>query len=214
MNYKLLLILLTFPLSVFSQKLEEDTRTFQGMFFLGINPSQVEGDKYTGFYQFGLSVGPSVAVKVKNRFYFNMELLYSAVGSAWNPNQEMAPGQNYRLKLRYAAVPLFINYHDKDGKVRLGAGLSYGRMFAATEEKNFLPVEDALGSFKRSDVCGIADLQYLFSKNMGVNLRYSNSFVAIRNYDSSIYYGGILNDPFNGTSQYNKYLTVRVFYVF
>jgi hypothetical protein len=214
MNYKLLLILLTFPLSVFSQKIEEDTRTFQGMFFLGINPSQVDGDGLNGFYQFGLSAGPAVAVKVKNRFFFNMELLYNSVGSAWNPNQEMAPGQNYRLKLRYAAVPLYLNYHDKDGKVRLGAGLSYGRMFAATEEMNFLPVEDALGSFKRSDICGLADLQYLFSKNWGVNLRFSNSLPAIRHFNTSRYNGRTLGNAVNGINQYNKYLTVRIFYVF
>lgn len=215
MRYKLLLILLTFPLFLFAQKLEEDKRTFQGSFFLGLNPSQVDGDELSGFRQFGLSVGPSVAFRLKNRFFFNMELLYSAVGSAWHPDQNLYPNQNYDLKLRYVAIPMYVNYHDKDGKVRLGAGLSYGRLFSAHETIDFYKVDIINPEFHKSDLTLFGDLQYLFNKHIGLNLRFSNSLLYIRYIPTTRYAGfGYSSGPSDGLYQYNKFITVRGFYVF
>lgn len=222
MRHIFILILSTFPLFVFSQSksnkksmaLPEDNRTFQGYLGLGLNASQVDGDGVAGYHQAGLSVAPAVAFRIGGRFYMNFEMAYHAVGARWSPNQDFYPNQNYISKLRYVAVPLFLNYHDPDGKVRLGGGIVYGQLFAAKEQINFYDVENPLSTFKRRDLSWMANLQYMFAPKWGLDTRFSYSLLYIRHYDNSIYKGYSVGNPIYGTSQFNNVITVRLFHIF
>ncbi len=192
----------------------EDNRTFQGYLGVGLNASQVDGDGVAGYHQGGLSVAPAVAFKLGGRFYMNFEMAYHAVGARWSPNQDFYPNQNYISKLRYVAVPLFLNYHDPDGKVRLGAGIMYGQLFAAKEQINFYAVENPLSTFKRRDLSWMANLQYMFAPKWGLDTRFSYSLLYIRQYDNSIYKGNSVGNSVAGAGQFNNVITVRLFHIF
>ena len=210
----LFIILCTFPLLVFSQAKKKNF--FEGGLLLGLNPSQIDGDNLYGFHKFGLNAGVYGAFPIYQKaLYFNFELLYSEKGSqSAYAEIDNDPNQNYKVNLRYADVPMYLQYRDKDGKTRMGMGLSYGQLFSASETIDFANDPDALNEFKKRDVCWLADLQYFITPHLGFNLRYSYSLLYIRHFATTTYNGSFSLNPAVGTNQYNNFITTRVIYTF
>jgi hypothetical protein len=130
-------------------------------------------------------------------------------------NASPTPNANYLLTLNYAEIPLMISYHDKDGKTRLSAGISISSLFNASEKINYLASPNAVGYFKKRDVCWLGDVSFMISKHIGAGLRYSYSLLYIRNF-SDYTYNGTANpfNPYFGTNQFNNYISVRGIYLF
>ena len=210
----ILIMLCTFPLFTFAQS--EKKNFFEGGLLLGLNPSQVDGDALYGFHKLGLNAGAYGAFPLyQHALYFNFELLYSEKGSK-SAYAEINgdPNQSYTLQLRYADIPMYLQYRDKDGKTRWGLGLSYGRLFSANETIDFLADPDVLNEYKKRDVCWLADFQFFATKHIGFNIRYSYSLLYIRNFVGWQYNGTFSLNPPYGTNQYNNFLTTRIVYTF
>jgi hypothetical protein len=206
-------MLFTFPLFA---KAQESKNFFEGGVLLGFNAAQIDGDRLFGFHKVGLNAGVFGGFPIhKKNFYVRFELLYSKKGSRMtnldiNNNQ----GKNYIATLNYAEIPVLISYRDKDGKTQLGLGISYSRLFSATEQIDFLGTPNAINYFKKRDICYVADISFMANKNIGVGLRYNYSMFYIRHFANYTYNGATLVNPYFGTNQFNNYITIRGIYLF
>ena len=214
MKKTLFIILCTFPLFTFAQSGKKNF--FEGGILLGLNADQVDGDKLFGYHKLALNAGVVGGFPIYSRnFFINFELLYSVKGSRSTPgevNQNL--NENYELTLRYADVPVYLQYRDKDGKVRVGLGMSYGRLFSAKEIIDYKDHENAISTFEKRDVCWLADIQYFVSPHFGFDFRYSYSLLFIRNFPSWTYNGLSILNPHYGDNEFNHYLTFRAIYIF
>ena len=176
----------------------------------------MDGDKLFGYHKLTPNVGVVGAFPVVGKnFYLNFELLFSQRGSRSTPGELGNDlNRNYILTLNYADVPIYLQYRDKDNKVRVGLGLSYGRLFSAYEQIDFKENADALSEYNKSDYCWLADLQYFVNKNIGIDFRFNYSIRYIRNFASWTYNGFSLINPYYGDNQFNHFLSFRAMYVF
>ncbi|MFM2048456.1 MAG: hypothetical protein RI955_1004 [Bacteroidota bacterium] len=216
MKRYLLIILFTFPLFSFAQK---SKNFFEGGLLLGFNASQVDGDRLDGFHKIGLNAGAFGGFPIfRKNLFIQFELLYSQKGSRMTSNQifnNSNPNANYVLTLNYAEIPILISYHDKDAKTRLSAGISVSRLFSVNEEINHEATPGAIDYFKKRDICWLGDISFMATKHIGFGMRYSYSIVYIRNFADYTYNGtGNPLNPYFGTNQFNKYVSVRGIYLF
>ena len=180
----------------------------------GFNLSQVDGDQVFGFRKFGLNLGPSAIIPVKNNFSIVLEVLYSEKGSSQRPVDKYVDStQEYRLKLNYAEVPLLIQYADKGGFV-FGAGMSYGRL-VSVKEKQFDHTTQTIkwdnislndGTYNKNDYEVLADIRCRIYDGVYLNLRYAYSLAKIRTRN--------FGAPWKKTRyQYNNLISFRVVWV-
>lgn len=206
LTYGLLIALLSFSLSA-----ELYGQQIKGMVIAGGNLTQVEGDEIKGWSQFGFNGGVGAIMPFARNWGINLETLFSQKGSFQKKQFDSdSLTEEYRLRLNYLEVPLYVTYTDKD-IMSFGLGGYWGRLLSAREEEhsgNQTPYTDTV-QFDKNDIGFLIDFRIRVWKSLHVNVRYSQSLTPIRERYYEPRYGG---DPFT-RKQYNQVITLRAIYI-
>ena len=154
-----------------------NAQRFKGGILAGINASQIDGDTWAGFFKGGLVAGAFVYTDLPDNFGAQLEIKYSAKGSAPHPDSRDA---GKKIRLNYIDVPVVGSYEVVDN-LKLQAGLSVNYLFKAEYHDgawfdNWAPGEEP-NQFETALVFG---LNYRFFQRFDFNLRYSYSLFPVR----------------------------------
>ena len=193
----------------------------KGEAFLGLNMSQIDGDKAYGYKRLGLhaGLGGLVPVYQKGNFDidFSMEIVFNQRGS--HQRQQFKEDENgitgeYDVYMNYLEVPILFYFSDRQ-IYSLGIGASYGRMIGLKEyehgkKTNVDLLYKGADKYNLNDFCIIAEAKVRLYERLKLAVRYQYSMAKIRTRD---FY--LVNGDFDCTrEQYNNTITARFIYVF
>lgn len=185
MKYSYLFFLLFLTNSLFAQgnKKDEEGR-FTASIIAGINISQIDGDEDGSYSKVGFNGGARGGVRFGERMELCTEILFSQKGSYVNQIDKM-------YHLDYIEVPVLFYYKDweaenKKGRkymrIMIGAGMSYSRLVNTTVKQYGVDLKDTPGwedPFLKDDLMVMIDANVFFTRNFGLNLRWSRSILTI-----------------------------------
>jgi len=182
----LLLLLVTEVEGQYRSRNKKVKHRFNAGMVIGLNFSQVDGDKYNGFDKPGFRGGVNGGMYLKDRLDLVVGLLYNQKGSAVSV---FNPKRGSRIYLNYMEVPLMIRFKTKKAEERkkgrkkiqqkeqgylvLEAGVSYAKLINySIEEYIQLPrqeisFERLSGAFKDDEFNAIMGFNYFFTRNVG-----------------------------------------------
>jgi hypothetical protein len=174
---------------------------FNGGVLGGLSTSEISGDRLQGPNKAGMYLGAYVNRYFSQRFSLQMELDYIQKGSRNNPDS--ASYEKYLLRLNYIEMPFHARY-DFAEKATVEGGLSLGVLIRSYEEAN--GYEWTSGpEFKPIDFSLNIGLFYTLVERLRINVRYSNSIIAVRPHSSGETYRW-------NKGQYNEVLSFVLFY--
>lgn len=176
-----------------AQGQENDGRRFTATAILGMNLSQINGDAAAGYDKIGLNIGARAGAILAERWEMGFEILFSQQGS----QSELLFGQTraFYCHLNYIEIPVLVTF--KDWKVtdannrsfhrfQASLGASYNRLMGGKVERNgileFQGTNELVndGDFYQQHVMLMGDITFYFTRNWGLNLRYSRAPMNIR----------------------------------
>jgi len=175
---------------------------FDGGILGGLSTSEVSGDRLQGPHKAGLYLGAFVSRYFSPRSSFQMELDFIQKGSRQNPDSSNN-FQKYLLRLNYIEIPVHYKY-DFSERGTLETGLSVGALVHSYEEANG-STEVSGAEFNTMDLSFNIGIYYTFAEDFRINIRYSNSILAIRPHSQGQTYRW-------NQGQYNEVLSFVVFY--
>lgn len=186
----------------------DDERRFTAAVVAGMNLSQIDGDGYSGYHKIGMNLGARGGVILAKRWEMAFEILFSQQGSQDNPPRGFI--RNYRAHFNVIEVPVMVLFNEwevEDGngdrfhRIRVGLGASYNRILSGREEISGIRQFEgdvSQGGIRENYVQLFADVNVFFTKNWGMNIRYSRAPMNLR-----------------ANSLYNPYMiTVRAVFAF
>lgn len=178
-----------------------NAQRFKGGFLAGINASQIDGDSWSGFYKTGLVAGAFVYTELQDKFGAQLEIKYSAKGSAPHPDSWDYPR---KIRLNYIDVPVIGTFEAVEN-LKLEAGLSFNYLFNAEYYDGawFKLEDEGLNDFETAMLFGI---NYRFFTRFDLNLRWNYSLMPVRGEYSSSNWG-------NG-SWYNHVINFALYFHF
>lgn len=189
----------------------EVPKTFSGGLVGGASFSQVDGDKFAGYFKVGVNAGAILYARLSHTFSVSMELLYAQKGSRSNYNQNSSSNKytvtDQRINLSYAEIPVLLNIYDKH-KSHVGMGFSYAQLINADETIKTNPestYDQSKYPFRKYDINFIASANLHLFKGLYGNLRFQYSVVPVR---KNVDY------EFARSQQYNNLWVLRVMYLF
>lgn len=197
MKIKLSLLTLLLVASILTMAQE-----FKGGILGGLAASEVSGDRLSGPNKAGLYLGAFVYRYFSQRSSIQMELDYIQKGSRQNPDSSNNY-QSYLLRLNYIELPVHYRY-DFAEKASLEAGLSLGVLVHSYEEANGSTAVSG-PDFNTTDFSFNFGFFYTIMENLKINVRYSNSILAIRPHSQGQTYRW-------NQGQYNEVLSFVLFY--
>lgn len=164
--FTLLIILL--PVYSSAQKFNAGIR-------FGMDGSQVNGDRLSGFDKLGLLGGVFVNRSFTERTSLQMEMVFIQKGSR-KPTDDF--NTYYRMRVHYLEVPILFRYHTST-KFAFHAGPSFGFLVFSEENDQFGAYPNAM-PFRKFELAGNAGLLYSFNENWKFDGRYSHSITTTR----------------------------------
>lgn len=147
----------------------------------GIATSQVHGDTYEGFHKFGFDVGATLNAKINEKWKAQFEILFVQKGSKFIGDANKGDLRFYLMQLNYIEVPILFQYEHKKFVFEIGPGVGYlinSREYDQSGEViNGIP-------FYSMEVSGSVGISYNIYKNLGINWRFTNSILPIREFAS------------------------------
>jgi hypothetical protein len=178
-------LLIFFLILIILTGYQSNAQKFYGGLHLGINGSQIWGDKMAGFDKGGLLAGFFIDYPLTEDIFLTMELNYTEKGSRAKDGLIENSGSWNMAKLSYLEVPIIFNYRLAE-KIDLIIGLSYG-IKVAHKYIDSLGTEFPEFDFTTSSDFGICG---------GVNYRLGQKFlVSIRGFSSLITIGKEESNP-------------------
>ncbi len=169
-----------------------EQRTFSATIIAGFNASQIDGDETAGYRKLGLNVGARADILFAKKWQAGFEILFSQQGA----QSQLIKGipRNYYCHLNYIEVPLLIHFKDWEivneknqtyHRFHFGVGASYNRLMGGKVLNNgILEFEGNqlfdLGNFRKNHVMLMADINFYFTRNWGINLRYERAPMNIK----------------------------------
>lgn len=190
--YRFLLLFCCFSSTLVFAQDPDDKRVFTATAIVGMNASQIDGDLTAGYNKIGLNVGAKAGVILAPKWEVGFEILFSQQG-AQSPLIKGFP-RRYYCHLNYIEVPFLMHFKDwevvneqnkKYHRFYFGVGASYNRLMGGKVlNDGILEFEgDELitqGDFRRNHVMLMADINFFFTRNWGINLRYERAPMNIR----------------------------------
>lgn len=179
----IILFLLCGILSTLSAQNEDEGR-FTASIVAGVNFSQIDGDEDAAYSKVGFNGGARGGVRFGDRMELCTEILFSQKGS-------YIKGIDKTYHLDYMEVPVLFYYKDWEAidkknrkymRVMIGAGVSYSRLLNATIKQYGTRLEEGqpgFASFLSNDLMFMLDANIFFTRNWGINLRWSRSILTI-----------------------------------
>jgi Outer membrane protein beta-barrel domain len=170
---KTILLFVLIPTCLFSQKV------FKGGVKVGISTTQVAGDTYSGFHKAGIVGGLTLNAKLSSVWSLQTEMFFIQKGSKHNGNAEAGDLSFYYLNLNYLEVPLLLHYKVKKFTVELGA--AYGYLINTREYDEYQELT-GIWPFNKNEWSVCVGFSYNLFKRLGINWRYTNSVLFIRDF--------------------------------
>lgn len=180
---------------------------------IGVNASQIDGDRSAGYTKLGLVGGLQGIAILTEKTELGLQILYSQRGSqsAFNQNNANFP---FKIRINYIEVPVLYTYKDwlfegKDGdyyKVHIHGGLSYGRLFETEIEDESLtsPLVQLGDEFNEDDISIVLGATYFANEHFGFTVRWSRSLnLLYRNESTNL----------NARSMRGKFITFTMAYI-
>lgn len=206
MKKKSIVIISTFLLS-FLVKI--NAQIFDGGICGGINLSQIDGDRLSGFDKPGINAGAFIRLPVGGPFTVQGELKLNNKGAAqWG---DVFNPSIYRVSLNYIEIPILLQAwftEDLYGEL----GFSAGYLVSATYVDNTgaLP-HNPKDYYKSWDYNIVTGLSYLINDKTGINLRWAYSLTPAYEANTG-FYRGFISDWFNlKDGYYNNFLSASVY---
>lgn len=189
-------LLLFFPLLFLSHFMH--AQRFEGKLIAGGNLAQIDGDRLLGYNKAGLTGGVGVTTVLSERWKFSLEFLYNQIGSRSTQNDD--PNSVFdRIALNYIEVPVLI--HFLDWKLHFNAGLTYSQLINyRVIENTGIDITD-LTTYNNSNIAVTLGATYFKDEHWGFDFRWSR---ALNDLEANA----------SNSSLINKWLTLRVIYVF
>lgn len=147
-----------------------NNRTFQASAVVGMNLSQIDGDKLSGFHQPGLNVGAKVDFALAERWRLGLEMLYSQQGARRVFNDDPAATLD-KLRLNFVELPLMV--HFRDWKLQAGAGIIYHRLISYTASDIIGEDITDFQNFRPDALSMVFGCTFDLKKQMGLNVQWS-----------------------------------------
>ena len=194
----LLLILILFSIvSVHSQG-------FKAGFIGGFTASQVAGDELSGFNKAGILAGGFVNCPISASSLAQLEIVFMQKGSKKPYTAES--GTLYVMRLSYIEIPVLFKY-ELNSKFILEAGPSIGVLVFSEEEDEY-GIEEGRPPFNSLDISGCIGLNYKLSDKWIFDMRFTNSVIPMRAYESGFSFANLER------GQYNTVLSFAFHYQF
>jgi hypothetical protein len=173
---------------LFAQAPEQ--RTFSATIIAGFNASQIDGDQTAGYNKLGLNLGARAGVILSKRWETSFEILFSQQG-AQTPFLK-GVRRSFKCHLNYISVPFLVYFKDWEivnannqlyQRFWFGAGISYNRLMGGyIDDLNgkIFVADITANPFFKNHVTMMADVNFFFTRNWGVNLRYERAPMNIR----------------------------------
>lgn len=176
----LIVFLLFFYSNYYSQKFNAGIST-------GLTVSDIDGadtrDSDNDFHKVGITVGALMNTQLTKKSIFQFEINYMQKGSLQQPDS--LNNGYFKIALGYVEIPILIkrqiyfNWKQKRvNKIDIEFGLSYGRMVhndVVGSANYILPATSQYYNY--NDVSALLGVDYNFTRNLYLCLRYSNSLV-------------------------------------
>jgi hypothetical protein len=160
---------------------------FKAGISVGLNRSQVDGDKQSGYNKSGLNLALRAGIIVSKTFEVRTELLYNFKGSQPKGN-ELTAERMMKLSLYYAEVPLLAKFYFKKRPegfymYDIYTGFSYGRLLRSKMDLHRrdgrvdtfqLNKINSFG-FKSNDISFIIGASIYVSPQLGISFRHSTA---------------------------------------
>lgn len=178
-------------------------QAFKPGVFGGIVTSQVGGDGYSGFNKLGVTLGGFVRYSLSKNWTTQFEIAYVQKGSRNNfsitENNVDQVQERFLMRMNYIEIPVLFKF--KHNNFVYEGGLYYSRMIGFFLEyfngysttgpfdnlDDFNSQLEALGQSKKVmdwDFGGMVGVGYAITDNILGSIRLSNSFVAIKEFES------------------------------
>ncbi len=214
---KLLFRLLLLPLiahgtNIFAQ------RTFTPGIIGGFCAAQIHGDNSWGFNKLGPVGGVFVKKQLNPSWHLRLEMIYIQKGARKNPVPAKGDYTEFFHRLNYIEMPLSLRWQlTEKYNLEIGAAIA-----GLIHEKSKVVLPGPLGftgNFERRDVSVLLGVGYQISKNIEVNIRFTNSIIPISYYTPGTYvlYGNSFVNIFNNIfdkGYYNNVLSFTLVYEF
>lgn len=195
------ILLLLLPLSLFAQ------RTFRAGLTLGLNGCQIHGDNDWGYNQAGPNGGFFVCTDPSQKWYGQMELVYSRKGSRKIAHPDKGDYNSFEFRLNYVEVPFLARYNA--GKFYFEIGETMGILFKARQwDTNG---EIAPPDFRKWETAFVLGGGYSINDKWQIDFRTTNSVLPVLKFPTPAYYGRFIPDLFN-RGMYNNLLTFSLCY--
>ncbi|MCD6067728.1 MAG: hypothetical protein K0S33_2554 [Bacteroidetes bacterium] len=198
------IVFLVLSLSAIAQ----DDDRFRLVLSAGAIGSQVDGDSYGGYTKLGPYGGLYLDKAIGEKTAFDFGITYAQKGARKNANN-MDPTY-YISRLHYVEMPFMFSANYKI-KYRFEGGLSFAYLFDKHEESSQVGTINT--PFKKFDFCYNLGFGYRFKEKLYVNLRYSYSFIPIRDYQAGVYLGTNFLTRFFNKGLYNNVLQLSLNYI-
>lgn len=163
-----LLLLLTFCfMNSYAQK-------FEGGVAGGLNMTQLDGDRLSGYNKAGLNGGFWISYPFNEKWNVGLEFLYTQKGAVRTTSQDtiLFPETFDRYRINYLELPLFVAYTYK--KISFQGGFALGVLLKA-EVLDFTGSQDFKDQFKPFDNQFLLGAAYTINKKTAIQLRYQYS---------------------------------------
>jgi hypothetical protein len=178
-----------------------------GGFKVGVNASQVSGDKLSGFNKAGIHGGMYAGFSVSQQTRMQIEMLFTQKGSRRNAKPDKGIYSTYIMRLNYIEIPVLMTWKG-NSYLEIEGGLSYAQLIKNVDvefdENGVMPGQNP---FRKYEISGMIGMNYLLSENTRINFRAVNSLFPIREHAGGGTY--LLN-----RGQYNSVLMLGFVYHF
>ncbi len=205
-------LILLIVLLIVSFEMQAQPQRFKAGVIVGLNASQIDGDRFYGYNKLGLVAGLNGVTILNDKMEMSIELLYSQRGS----RSSLVPGNSifpFKISTDFIEVPVLFNYkdwHNPEGeyyRFHFHAGFSYGRLIRTevddgTPNSNFVQAGE---SFNKNDWSYIFGATFFTGPHLAFTFRWSRSF--------GVLYLNTANNP-GVPSLQNHMLSFRTLYMF
>ncbi|HRG89623.1 MAG TPA: hypothetical protein PLW44_11430 [Chitinophagales bacterium] len=159
---------------------------FKGLFSVGLNACQVDGDQQAGYNRLGFCGGVGVMVRYHRFLSTSVEIHYSMKGAKQRlvPNQNPAAGQLFQIQLDYIDIPVsLLNVHDKK-LVMFSVGLTPSLLvrYKERDQAGLDPtiVNPSYITPKRFDLSAFAAFGFVIKQQFYIGAKFSYSVLSMR----------------------------------
>lgn len=153
----------------------------------GVTSSQISGDGFYGFAQFGALAGADVSYEINENWSTVFGLQFNQKGARTYQSQKTSI--IYKLRVNYIEAPITFSYHFN--KLQLSAGFYLGVKTNQKESTSFGPIVP-VRQFGTFDFGGQLGISYAISDDWQLEFRFQNSLIPVREHKGTQAYSPAL----------------------